>query len=54
MRSIVVPLELTVSLVNAAEGVENTNTILWPLTLDLCKTALPEFDWPHFAAFRIT
>jgi hypothetical protein len=50
MRSIEVPLELTVSLVNAVEGVENTNTVLWLVTLGLCKTALPQIELTTFCS----
>jgi hypothetical protein len=51
MRSIVVPLELTVRLVRAVEGVENTSTCASFPTLDRCIDALPLTEL--FAAFCI-
>ena len=44
MRSIVVPLELTVRLVRVVEGVENTNACVWLLALGRSITALPSVE----------
>ena len=41
MRSIVVPLELTVRLVSAVEGVVNTHAFVSLLMLGRCISALP-------------
>jgi hypothetical protein len=41
MRSIIVPLELTVRLVRVVEGVENTLTCLSLLMFGRCIAALP-------------
>ena len=49
MRSIRVPLELTVRLVSAVEGVENTNGCVSLLMLGRCIAMLHFAKW--FAAF---
>jgi len=49
MRSIAVPLELTVRLVRVVEGVENTNACVSLLMLGSCIAALPLTEL--FAAF---
>jgi hypothetical protein len=51
MRSIRVPLELTVRLVRVVEGVENTNACVSLPTLDRCIDALPLTE--SFAPFCI-
>ena len=45
MRSIRVPLELTVRLVSEGEGAENTTTALWLLTFGFCATAFLCLDF---------